>query len=95
MHAEWNAGAAERWQVDTAPVTLPEVGGKEEALQRQVMRPDWLDDDGRIALEDLDSEDDMEEDSERASGEEPLTRRRILPRAKASMNSCQSREIDE
>jgi hypothetical protein len=61
-------------KLTTAPVTLPEVGGKEEALQRAGDAPDWLDDDGRIAPEDLDSEEDMEEDSGESSDEETITK---------------------
>lgn len=50
-------------KLTVAPVTLAQVGGKEEVLQRAADTPNWLEDDGSIAAEDLDSEDYSEDDS--------------------------------
>ena len=61
-------------KLTAAPVTLPEVGDKEEALQRAGDIPDWLDDDGRIAPEDLNSEEDIEEDSGESTDDETVTK---------------------
>ncbi len=49
-------------KLTAAPIELPQVGGKIEALQRATGTPNWLEDDGRIASEDLDSESDDVDD---------------------------------